>query len=263
MARDATPSRPASGMAGRVAPADSSSSRTAIARRSSSDRAVGAARLDALEHQPVEQREEAAGHGVDVEPGRQLAAGDALGEDVSAGPDQSLAPRRQHLADAGLAVRLRPGLEQRDLPRRALVLVDRLDVQPDGDGHPLGRGRGRREAFGELVETLGGDLVAAQPDQLILAGEVGVDRADRQPALAHDVRDRRAVVALLAEHAKGGGQDAVPDLLLVGGADARHSATPKTNVPSPQSSGDLRVDASLHGLTKRMIILYLRGVRSG
>ena len=68
----------------------------------------------------------------------------------------------------------------------------------------------------------GGDLVAGQPDELVLAGEVGVDRPDRQAALADDVGDGRAVVALLGEDAGGGVEDPVADLLLVGGTDARH-----------------------------------------
>ena len=82
--------------------------------------------------------------------------------------------------------------------------------------------------IGELFEPLGGDQVAAQAEQLVLAAEVRVDRADRQAAVTDDVRDRRALVALLAEHARGGGEDPLPDLLLVRGADSGTS-TPKTN----------------------------------
>ena len=79
----------------------------------------------------------------------------------------------------------------------------------------------------ELVQAARRELVAGQPDELVLAREVAVDRPDRQAALADDVRDGRAVVALLAEDAGRGGQDPVPDLLLVGGADTGHDRLPK------------------------------------
>ena len=45
---------------------------------------------------------------------------------------------------------------------------------------------------------------------------------DRQAALAHDVGDGRGVIPLLGEDPGGGGEDPIPDLLLVGGTDARH-----------------------------------------
>ena len=115
---------------------------------------------------------------------------------------------------------------------------------------PLGGRRRRREARRELVETARGDLVAGQPEQLVLAREVRVDRADRQAALADDVGDRRAVVALLAEDPAGGDEDPVPDLLLVGGADARHVGTPKRMFASSQSSARLVRDATHRALDK-------------
>ena len=74
-------------------------------------RPVGVAGLDALEQQAVEQGQEATGDRVDIEPGRQLAAGDALAQQQLAGTDQPLAPAGEHLADARLAVGLRPGLD--------------------------------------------------------------------------------------------------------------------------------------------------------
>ena len=178
--------------------------------------------LDPLEQQPVEQAEEPAGDRVDVEPGGELAAGDALRDEIATGADQPLPARGEHLAHARLAVGLRPGLDERDLAGIAVVVVDRLDVQADGDGHPLRGGRRRRQALGQFVQPARGDLVAGQPDQLVLAREVGIDRADRQAALADDVGDGRAVIALVAEDTGRGGQDPVPDLLLVGGADSRH-----------------------------------------
>ncbi len=62
---------------------------------------------------PSSRRQEAAGEAVDVEPGRQLAASDALAEQHRRGPDELLATAGEHLADAGLADRPppRPGPE--------------------------------------------------------------------------------------------------------------------------------------------------------
>ena len=169
----------------------------------------------------------------------------ALPQQELAGTGQPLATRRQHLADAGLAIRLRPGLDERDLARVAVVVVDRLDVQGDRDRQPFGGGPCRRQAMSELVEAARRELVAGQPDQLVLAREVAVDGPDRQAALADDVRDGRAVVALLAEDAGRGGQDPVPDLLLVGGADTGHDLTPKENGRSSQSSAPSCASATI------------------
>src|SRR6478672_6282359 len=77
--------------------------------------------LDPLEQQAVQQRQQAARHGVDVEPGRELAREHALPQEELAGPGQPLATGRQHLADARLAIRLRPGLDERDLAWVAVV----------------------------------------------------------------------------------------------------------------------------------------------
>jgi len=51
---------------------------------------------------------------------------------------------------------------------------------------------------------------------------MGIDRADREPALPDDVGDGRGVVALLAEDPHRRVQDPVADLLFMGGADAWH-----------------------------------------
>ena len=74
---------------------------------------------------------------------------------IWAAPTRRSRRRREHVAHAGLAVGLRPGLEERDLARSTGVLVDRLDVQGDGDGQSLGRRGRRREPGGQLLEALG------------------------------------------------------------------------------------------------------------
>ena len=185
-------------------------------------RPIGIAGLDPLEHQPVEQCEEAAGDCVDIEPGRELAADHALAEQELAGAGEAFASAGQHLADPGFAVGLGPCLDEGHLPRGAVVLVDGLDVEPDGDRQPLGGCRGGGESRGELVEATRGNLVAGQADQLVLAREVRIDRPDGQAALADHVRDGRAVIALLGEDPARGVEDPLADLLLVGCADSRH-----------------------------------------
>ena len=136
--------------------------------------------------------------------------------------DEPLAPSGEHVAHARFAVRLGPGLDERGLARRAGVFVDRLDVQLDGDPQALGRRRRRGDPDGELLEALGRDQVAALAEQLVLAAEVRVDRADRQAALADDVGDGGALVALGPEDVGGGHEDPIADLLLMGGTDSRH-----------------------------------------
>src|SRR4051794_32827799 len=63
-------------------------------------RAVRVACLDALEHETVEQGEDAAGHGVDIERGGQLTIDDSLAEQQLNGTPESLAASRQHLPDS-------------------------------------------------------------------------------------------------------------------------------------------------------------------
>src|SRR4051812_49905081 len=87
------------------------------------DRAVRVACFDALEHETVEQGEDAAGHAIDIERGGQLTIDDSLAEQQLTGARESLAASRQHLPDARLAVRLRPRLDETDLARRAVVFV--------------------------------------------------------------------------------------------------------------------------------------------
>ena len=112
----------------------------------------------------------------------------------------------------------------------------------------------------ELVQAARRELVAGQPDELVLAREVAVDGPDRQTALADDVRDGRAVVALLAEDAGRGGQDPVPDLLLVGGTDTGHDRLPK-RMDVHRNLAHGRAERNHPVLTKRMVILYLPRVR--
>ena len=54
---------------------------------------------------------------VDVEPGGQLAAGDALAGGGAGGPDESLTAADEHLADTRLFVGLGPGPDEADLAR--------------------------------------------------------------------------------------------------------------------------------------------------
>src|SRR4051794_22286478 len=91
-------------------------------------RAVRVACLDALEHETVEQGEDAAGHGVDIERGGELTIDDSLAEQQLTGTRESLAASRQHLPDAPLAVRLRPSLDETDLAPRAGVFLDGIHV---------------------------------------------------------------------------------------------------------------------------------------
>ena len=62
-------------------------------------------------------------------------------------------------------------------------------------------------------------------EQLLLAGEVRVDRADRQPGASDHVGDRRAVIALLGEDGHGRMDDPIADLLFLSGGEAGHVGT--------------------------------------
>ena len=88
---------------------------------------------------PSSSARNARANAVDVEPGRQLAARDALAEQHLRGPDEPLAAAGEHLADAGLLAGLGPGADETHLARLAVELVDRLDVVGDRDGEPLRR----------------------------------------------------------------------------------------------------------------------------
>ncbi len=139
-------------------------------------RAIGGAGLDALEEQAVQKRQETAGDGVDIEIGGQFAGEHALAQEQLAGPGQALATGRQHLADARLAVGLRPGLDQRDLARVAVVVVDGLDIQGDGDGQAFRRGARRREPGVR-------EMLAARRERLVGAGSLLI----RQGVLAGEL----------------------------------------------------------------------------
>ena len=160
----------------------------------------------------------------------------ALAQEQLAGPDELLSPADEHLADAGLLAGLRPSPDEADLARRVAERVDRLDVVRDRRAQPVRRRRQRREPGRELVEALTGDQVATVQEQLVLAPEIGVDRADRQARSSDHIGDRGTVVALLGEHLDRGSDDPVADLLFMGGGDARHgggSAPKRTDAPPP------------------------------
>ena len=180
MGGDATPSRGPQGHSGAGRHRSRSEQQLDHRHRATLEvgRPIGIARLDPLEHQPVEQREKRAGDGVDIEPGRELAAEHALPEEELAGAGEAFAPAGQHLADPGLAVGLGPRLDERHLSGGAVVFVDRLDVEADGDRQPFCGGRGRGQSGGKFVEATCGDLVAGQADQLVLARKVRIDRPD-------------------------------------------------------------------------------------
>src|SRR5204863_7046106 len=106
-------------------------------------------------------------------------------------------------------------------------------VEPVADrgGDPGAIVRNRREAVRELGELLVGDQVAAGEDQVGLALEIGVDRADRETGRADDVLHRRPMKSALAEHGEGGPDDPVADFLFVLGGDAWHGGSWRTLAP--------------------------------
>ena len=178
-------------------------------------RAVALAGLDALQEQPVEQRDVATRGRVDVEPGREFATRDALAQQHLARAHEALAPPGEHLADARFALGDGPRLDERHEPGPALGRpVDRVDVEAHGGLEPLRGGRLAGDHVAERLEAAAGHHVAAREEQLFLALEVGVDRTDRQAAVAHDVLDRGAVPAL-GEDAHGGTDDPLADFLFV------------------------------------------------
>src|SRR5438094_425195 len=64
-------------------------------------------------------------------------------------------------------------------------------------------------------------------DDLVLAAEVPVHRAGRQPGLGDDVLHRRAVEPVVQEPAPGGVEDLLPAGGEVGFGDARHAPNVK------------------------------------
>src|SRR3990172_6041180 len=181
----------------------------------------GVALLGAGKEHPVEERDVGACDGTGVHPTRQLAAGHPLLEQERAGHDQLLPAAAEHLPGRGLGVCLGPGLDEETGVAGGLVL-GAVEVEADRDGQLLGDRRAGCEARCELAQTPPGGKVAGREEEIVLALEVGVDRTDGQAALADDVGDRRAVEAALAEDPERRGDDPLADLLLVGGAYARH-----------------------------------------
>ena len=135
--------------------------------------------------------------------------------DLLASPDERLADRRRLTG-------LRPGLDEIGRLARLVRIrrIDRVDEEPDRDRQLVGGRAATGQAVTELAEASLHRQRARGQEQLVLAGEVGVDRADRQAARPDHVLHRRAVIALVAEHADGRPDDPVPDVLLVGGADS-------------------------------------------
>ena len=194
--RDATPSRRAlagSARSARRRLAASSSSSTARARRSDRPGGSVVAGLDPLQQQPVQQREEPAREPVDVHPGRQLAARDALAGAAAGRPRPGARAGGPACRGPRARVRLGPGADERDLAggrRRSRRWSRRSRRWRSASRSAVVVGG--RQPVAELLEAAARDQVAGLEEQLLLAREVRVDRPDRQAARADDVGDGRA-----------------------------------------------------------------------
>src|ERR1019366_8655902 len=104
----------------------------------------------------------------------------------------------------------------------AVDRIHRVEEESEADRDALGQAASSSQAVCQLADPLPRRQVAGRQEELVLAREVGVDRADRQAALSDDVLDGGPVEAELAEDLECGNADPGADLLLVGDADTGH-----------------------------------------
>ena len=155
--------------------------------------------LDPLEQEPVEQRQEAAGEAVDVEPGGELARGSRPRGAASSPPRPAArgGGRASRGPRARRAPRPMPGRGRPGPARPRTRRWSRRSRRPRPSAcRPSWSAAASR--IGQFLEPLPGDQVAALEEERVLAREVGVDGPDRQTGSLDHVGDRRALEALLA-----------------------------------------------------------------
>ena len=156
------------------------------------------------------------GNALDVEPVRQLASDDPLLEEQGRRTDDLSPASADHLPDRRIRFHLGPclGHEDRGASSRAL-LFELVEEETERGRDPIAVIRNGRQPFAQLSELLGRDQVAAGEDQVRLALEIGVDRADRQAGPTDDVLHRGPVEAMLGEDLDRCADDPVADGLFV------------------------------------------------